>query len=396
MKTRLILSIVLIGILLSQCKKTSNTEDGPKNDPVIVETFGSNIDLYNLLNYANQALPNYIKKNNAGNQVISNAKATLGRVLFYDKKLSIDDSKSCGSCHIQEFAFGDTALSSSGVNGGKTARHSIRLINIKFGDEKKLFWDKRASSLEELIPKPITEHGELGYSGQLGRPSFGDLIIKLQQIPYYKILFQFAYKDTVVSELRIKECLTDFIRSIQSFDSKYDEGRKTVNDNLADFPNFTEQENKGKKLFMQSFILSSDKQRVGGGLGCNGCHIAPEFDMNAAGGNNGITGKLNAPGNDYGVTRSPSLRDITRTNGKVNTPMMHTGELRTLDDIARHYNIIGSNIGNPNIDSRFFNNGLGLRLNMTSEEITALNAFLITLAGTNVYIDRKWSNPFIK
>ena len=396
MKTRLILSIILLGILLTQCKKTPSVEEGPENDPVIVETSGSNIDLYKLQNYANQPLPAYIKKNNAGNKLISDSKATLGRVLFYDKQLSIDNSISCGSCHIQEFAFGDTAISSKGVSGGKTARHSIRLINLKFGDEKRLFWDKRAGSLEELIPMPIKEHTELGYSGQPGRPSIEDMIVKLQQLPYYKVLFRFVYKDSIVSELRIKECLTDFIRSIQSFDSKYDQGRNTVNDNLSDFSNFTEQENKGKKLFMQSVVLSGDKKRVGGGLGCNGCHLAPEFDMNPAGGNNGITGKLNAAGKDYGVTRSPSLRDITRANGKVNTPMMHTGEHKTLDDIVKHYNIIDPDNNNPNIDPRLFNNGLGIKLNMTPDESAALIAFLKTLAGSNVYIDRKWSNPFIK
>lgn len=72
-------------------------------------------------NYANQPKPPYIVKENTGGNVITNAKATLGRVLFYDKNLSIDNSISCASCHKQEFAFGDTALVSKGVSGGVTA-----------------------------------------------------------------------------------------------------------------------------------------------------------------------------------------------------------------------------------------------------------------------------------
>ena len=80
------------------------------------------LDLENLLNYANQSTPTYITKDNTGTNLITDEGATLGRVLFYDKKLSSDNTISCSSCHHQAFAFGDTSLVSVGVNG-VTGRH---------------------------------------------------------------------------------------------------------------------------------------------------------------------------------------------------------------------------------------------------------------------------------
>ncbi|MBA2746065.1 MAG: cytochrome-c peroxidase [Flavisolibacter sp.] len=142
----------------------------------INNAFGARIDPFNLSNYANQFRPGYITKDNTGSNPISDSKATLGRVLFYDKNLSIDNSISCGSCHRQEFAFSDTATSSRGVDGGTTGRHSMRLINSRFGTETKFFWDERAVSLEAQTTQPIKDHAEMGFSGVNGRPSISTLI----------------------------------------------------------------------------------------------------------------------------------------------------------------------------------------------------------------------------
>ncbi len=104
--------------------------------PAIEVVFGDRIDLNNLANYANQPRPGYINKDNTGGNSITDAKATLGRVLFYDKNLSVDNTISCASCHKQEFAFSDTALVSSGLQGGITGRHSMRLVNTRFAVER--------------------------------------------------------------------------------------------------------------------------------------------------------------------------------------------------------------------------------------------------------------------
>ena len=111
-----------------------------------------------------RTVPSYIIKSNVGSNLITDKGATLGRVLFYDKKLSSNNTISCASCHQQANAFSDVAVASQGVNG-TTGRHSMRLINNRFANEAKFFWDERAINLETQTTMPIKDHGEMGYSG---------------------------------------------------------------------------------------------------------------------------------------------------------------------------------------------------------------------------------------
>jgi cytochrome c peroxidase len=358
--------------------------------------FGSNIDLTNLENYANQDKPAYILKNNLGNNAITDKTATLGRVLFYDKNLSINNTISCASCHKQNFAFGDTALVSAGVEGGLTIRHSMRLINTRFANEAKFFWNERAASLNIQTTMPIVDHLEMGFSGENGRGSINTLIGKLNTINYYKELFKFTYGDSVITENRMQNALGSFINSIQSFDSKYDIGRAQVNNDNQPFPNYTVTENQGKQLFLTAPVFNVAGLRTTGGLGCNACHNAPEFDIDPNTLNNGIIGIANsANGFDITNTRAPSLRDLTNTAGAINTPMMHTGVLRNLRAVINHYNTINLNPRNTNLDPRLRPGGNGQNLNVTEAEIAAIVAFMQTLGGNNVYVNKKWSNPFL-
>lgn len=381
--------------VLHACKKT-NPPDNVDPYAAIKAKFGSRIDPTNLLNYANQAVPAYIRKNNSAGNIITDAKATLGRVLFYDKVLSIDNSISCGSCHKQQFAFGDTALISGGVAGGVTARHSMRLINTRFADEAKFFWDERAATLEAQTTMPIQDHAEMGFSGQNGRPNLSNLITKLSAIDYYQELFQFVYGSSTITEQRIQEALASFIRSIQSFDSKFDAGRATAPNDGAPFTNFTAQENLGKQLFLQAPQFDPSGSRIGGGVGCQGCHRAPEFDIDPNSRNNGIIGRPNglAGALELGITRSPTLRDVVNALGGSNGPFMHTGNLSALQNAIGHYNTINLAPGNNNLDPRLRPGGVGQRLNLTGTEMSALLAFMRTLSGNTVYTDERWSNPF--
>lgn len=209
------------------------------------------LDLTQLNNYANQTRPAYIQKDNTPTaNPITDMGATLGRVLFYDKRLSRNNTISCASCHQQAHAFGDTALASTGVNG-TTGRHSMRLINARFSRESKFFWDERAASLEAQTTQPIQDHVEMGFSNTNGDPSFSDLITKLSLIEEYKVLFTAVYGDSGIDEDRIQKALGQFVRSIQSFDSKYDTGRAAAPNDAAPFTNFTQQENNGKNLFLR-------------------------------------------------------------------------------------------------------------------------------------------------
>jgi cytochrome c peroxidase len=392
-----ICSIGLFMLFAVACsKKEIETIQTPVTYEAIKTAFGDNINLNNLAEYAGQTKPSYILKDNTGGNTITNIKATIGRVLFYDKSLSINNTISCASCHKQEFAFSDPEKVSSGVSGGLTQRHSMRLINSRFAVERKFFWDERAGTLELQTTQPIQDHAEQGFSGQNGRPDFTALLSKLQAIDYYNELFKFAYNDVNVTEGRIQECLAQFIRSIQSFDSKYDVGRAMVANDNQNFPNFTQAENMGKNLFTNPPIFDSNSSRIAGGLGCNACHNAPEFDIDPNSRNNGIIGQASGIGRDLTNTRSPTLRDLTRTNRSANNPMMHTGEITGLRGVINHYNTINSDPAqNPNLDPRLAPNGIGQKLNLTENQINAVVAFLETLAGTNVYTDKKWSDPFL-
>lgn len=393
MKTQLI-TLCMIVLMLSSCSNNSDENyEEITTYPFVEAEFGSSVDLENLANYANQAIPSYITKNNSQGNAITDKGATLGRVLFYDKNLSSNNSISCASCHKQEFAFSDSNVASTGVNG-TTGRHSMRLINTKFASETKFFWNERALNLETQTTMPIKDHGEMGFSGENGDENFEALLTKLSAIGYYKELFKFVYGTEEITEVKIQSALAQFIRSIQSFDSKYDAGRALAANYGQPFTNFTTQENQGKNLFLSPPTFNATGVRTSGGLGCAGCHRAPEFDIDPNTLNNGIIGTITGIGIDTGNTRAPSLRDLVRTDGTTNGPMMHTAVITTLQAAIGHYGTINIAPGNNNLDPRLTPGGVGQQLNLTATEVNAVIAFLRTLSGSDVYTNSKWSNPF--
>lgn len=396
MKKTTSITIALVTGIISfiACNKKTDTTGGGSTttDPYSAIKLVTTIDPANPANYAAQGKPAYITRDNNAGTVLSNSKATLGRVLFYDKNLSIDNTVSCASCHKQAFAFSDTATASNGVAGGTTGRHSMRLINARFATDPKFFWDERAANLEAQTTAPIKDHAEMGFSGQSGRPDINTLLTKLAAIDYYKELFQWVYGDKNVTELRLQESLSAFVRSIQSFDSKYDAGRAVAPNDGAPFPNFTASENQGKNLFLQPPVFNANGVRTGGGAGCAGCHAAPEFDIEPNSRNNGVIGKIGG-GTDLTVTRSPTLRDVVKANGTANGPFMHIGLSNNLITVINHYNQINA-AGNTNLDPKLRPNGNPQQLQLTDPEKAALVDFIRTLGGSNVYTDVKWSNPF--
>lgn len=345
------------------------------------------IDLNNLPNYSGQTQPSYITKDNTtpGNS-ITDIKATIGRVLFYDKNLSANGTIACASCHQQQFAFSDTALVSVGLNGGFTGRHSMRVINARFGNEAKFFWDERALNLEHQSTQPIQDFTEMGFSGQSGQPAIDSLERTLSRLSYYKELFQCGFGDTMVTEARMKVCLAQFMRSIQSFDSKYDAGRALVTHDTVPFSNYTAQENLGKSIFMKP------NHRPSAG-GCAGCHIPPEFDIDPFTMTNGVVGVAGSTtAKDYTVTRAPTLRDVFNSSGMLNGPLMHDGSMKTFQAVMNHYNLPPVDPSNPMHDPRL--KGPNANLGLTNAEKLAVEAFVKTLSGTNVYVEAIYSNPF--
>ena len=371
---------------------TNELEDIIAN-PVDLSSYFS-VDFNALPNYANQDIPNYITKDNTpASNPITDEGAILGRVLFYDTNLSSDNTVACASCHVQSEAFGDSNRASIGINGS-TARHSMRLVNNRFANGNAFFWDKRAATLEIQTTQPIQDHIEMGFSGENGDLSFDDLITKLENIPFYPVLFFNAFGTETITEDRIQQVLAQFVRSIQSFDSKYDEGRMLVANNNQPFPNFSALENLGKNLFTQPPVFNNTGMRINGGVGCAGCHQAPEFDVDPNSLNNGVIGTIGQLGTDLTNTRAPSLRDLVKQNGTTNGGFMHNGAFEELIGVVNHYNEIDAT-GNNNLDPRLRPGGNAQQLNMTLDEKNALVAFMETLSGEDIYTNPIWSNPFM-
>lgn len=344
------------------------------------------IDLNNLVDYEAQVVPNYITRDNSANNFPSNEKSVLGRVLFYDKQLSLNNTIACASCHQQQFAFSDTAQTSVGFDGGLTDRHSMRLVNARFGQNERFFWDERAATLEAQTSQPIQNAVEMGFSGQGGQPNLDSLIRKMNQIAYYPTLFKFVYGDTVITEARIQTALSSFVRNLHSFDSKFDVGLAQTGNMMAPFSNYTADENAGKNLFLQP--------PGQGGAGCQACHRAPEFDIDPNILNNGVIEVANDPNaEDLTNFRAPTMRDIFNPQGVMNGPLMHNGKFTSMLMVVQHYNSIEE--VNPQLDQHLKGpNNTGQNLNLTATQMNQLVAFMKTLSGNQLYTNPAYSDPF--
>lgn len=332
---------------------------------------------------------------NGGLIEIDDNVATLGRVLFYDPKLSLNNLVSCASCHRQANGFSDTKALSVGFEGKITPRNSMPIVNP--GMLNNLFWDSRSSSVEDLVLRPVQNHIEMGME------DMGVLSRKLANVDYYDELFRNAYGDEMVTEARINEALSHFLRSMVTCNSKYDDGVAT------NFDNFNSLEKLGYEIF------TSDRAK------CASCHKEPTFTAAAFGGNmffdpnNGIPIVDPLPGggdNPYqqtggttniGLDRVPA--DKGRQNGdfkipslrniEITAPYMHDGRFNTLEEVVEHYST-GIQM-NPSLDVKFKNqDGTVKHLNFTEIEKKALVAFLKTLTDTKFTTDEKYANPFRK
>ena len=360
----------------------------------IRSNFGSDFPVEPPLDYQSKA-PSYVQLDNRIGAGIDDKKATLGRVLFYDKNLSFNNSIACASCHQQNAAFGDTSSRSIGLDGGLTGRQSMRLANLRFSSEGKMFWDERAISLNDQVTQPIQDHIEMGFSGLQGQPGMTSLLAKLDSIPYYNELFSWAFGNKSASEAFIAEALTDFVSSIESFDSKYDQGVQTSGTINGPFSNFTVEENHGLELFLTPAQLNSSGIRTGGGIGCAGCHSPPEFSIGAGIHNNGVDHVAGDPsGFDTTNTKSPSLRDVLNSSGTPNTPMMHTGDFLEFTTIIEHYNEVIPDVNNTTMDPRLAKGPSVVKMELTTSEREDLESFVMTLTGSALYSDVRWSSPF--
>ena len=313
--------------------------------------------------------------NTPSSNPVTDEGATLGRVLFYDVNLSANNTTSCASCHAQEDAFADSRRLSIGFDGEQTARHSPGLSNARYYRNGNFFWDERADTLEQQVLMPIQDQIEMGMT-------LPALELKLQNTSYYPELFEDAFGDDEVTSERVSLAMAQFIRSMVSYESKYDEG---VANN---FNNFTRQERLGMNLF-------------NGRARCDTCH---ETDIQVAtrARNNGLDARTTDAGvggitgnrRDDAEFKVPSLRNIELT-----APYMHDGRFDTLMQVVNFYDDDVQN--HPNLD-RNLQGGRGgrggregaRRLNLSRNQRAALVAFMETLTDESFVNDVKFSDPF--
>jgi len=322
--------------------------------------------------------------NSPADNPITDDGATLGRVLFYDTKLSANGTISCASCHQQDQGFSDDAVLSVGFDGGLTGRHSMTLINARFYQRGRFFWDERASTLEEQVLMPFLDPVEMGMTLE-------QVVTTVEAQNYYPALFEKAFGTAEINSDRISKALAQFVRSIVSYSSKYDEGRATAATPGANFTNFTSEENLGKNLFFQTIS--------NGGGACFGCHTTEAFvSANPGPQNNGLDAESISNLGAGEVFNNPIFEGRFKTtslrNIELTAPYMHDGRFATLEEVVEHYN---SGIqAHPTLSPALTDdNGNPVRLNFTEAEKAALVAFLKTLTDSSLENEIKWSNPFL-
>ena len=359
-------------------------EGSPQATPAGVAEH-TTVDFAHIANYAAPARPGYFDQTVAAfdhspaSNPIDNRVATLGRVLFYDLRLSTNDRVSCASCHQQALGFTDPMRFSNGISTAATTDfHAMRLANLRYWQPGSTFWNRRAASVEAQASQPFHSLVEMGWGGAAG--GFDTLIVKMGATSYYPDLFVWAFGSSAITEPRIQQALAQFVRAMISSSSRWDTGYAQVFSPTApnralnvDLPNFSERENRGRQLFMTGVRE--------GGAGCSSCHVPPTFALAPDARSNGL---------DAGETRlfkAPSLRNVGLTG-----PYMHDGRFATLAEVIAFYDH-GIQKG-PALDGRLRREGRPQRLHLSAADQVSLVAFLHTLSDPVLTTDRRFGDPF--
>ncbi len=249
---------------------------------------------------------------------------SLGKKLFFDTRLSANDSISCATCHQPSKAFTDGFTTAKGFRGATLPRNTMSLVNLLW--QKKFFWDGRSDNLEEQSLHPLENPLEMNLSKE-------NLVKKLKNIPEYVILFKNIFPKNKNNEnltiQNIQKALAQFERTLISANSKYDhiiQGKITP----------TTSEKRAIQLFFTHPIASVGIR--GGNCGdCHGSHLTQLNTFH----NNGLDVNYKDLGvgfwtkneMDKGKMKAPSLRNIALT-----APYMHDGRFKNLDEVLDHYN----------------------------------------------------------
>jgi cytochrome c peroxidase len=283
------------------------------------------------------------------NNPYSAAKAELGRYLYFDRRLSADQTVSCASCHDPQFAFTDGAATSTGIGKQKGNRSAPTVINRAYSQGQ--FWDGRAPSLEEQAKGPMANPIEMGNTHEA-------IVSNLKKVAGYRPLFAKAFGSEDITIDRVAMAIATFERTVLSGNAPYDRykrGQKSA---------MTGAQVRGMSVFF-------DKAK------CDRCHEGPNFTLNMYA-NLGVGTDKPAPDagryevtknpRDWGAFKTPTLREIEHT-----APYMHDGSLKTLEEVVEFYDKGG--IPNKNLDEQI------KPLHLTAQEKSDLVAFLKALSG---------------
>ena len=396
----LITAVAVIAVVALSCKKETTNEY--YTSPVLPDA---------AMKYGDISFPttfNFMNNNTPNDNEVTDDGATLGRVLFYDAKLSINNAISCGSCHKQFRGFADGNDFSKGYQNLITKRNSLSIVNAQF--ESSFFWDGRVENLEDMVLAPIQNHIEMGME------KLDVLETKLSKFNYYPPLFEKAFGTTEINKENIAAALSQFIRSLVSYNTKFDvaienhftDGGLWGGSSSIDTSNWEELtpiENLGKNLFFVKLPCGSCHGSANlGGTNDNFSNIG--LDMNYS--DNGWVPPIwwESSFAADGFFKVPSLRNVART-----APYMHDGRFNTLEEVIEHYN---SGIQNhPQLNFSLTNEGWAqqngggifidpmpnfsptpLKMNLTETEKKALIAFLNTLTDEHLLTDSKFADPF--
>ena len=279
-------------------------------------------------------------------------KVELGRLLFFDKRLSANNTIVCASCHIPALAFTDGQPVSSGIHHLQGGRSAPTAINRGFS--KAQFWDGRAATLEDQSIGPFANLIEHGFV------SHDELIAKINSIQGYKKLFNDIYGLDNLTKENVGRAIASFQRTLISGNSPFDRF-----DYDGDQDAVSDSAKRGKKLFF-------------GKARCNLCHMGTNFSDEkfhniGIGWDSSDTldlGRYRVSKNekDIGAFKTPTLREITKT-----APYMHDGRFATLEQVVEHYN--KGTVENPFLDNQI------IPLELTASEKKDLIAMLRTLEG---------------
>lgn len=320
-----------------------------------------------------------------------NEMPTLGRVLFYDTKLSSNNTVSCASCHKQSLAFTDNKKLSIGFDGEHTLRNSMAIQNIMDNvflvsfdslgmiNPTALFWDGRQKILQDMVKEPIQSHIEMGTT------DLGQLATELSQIEMYQTLFSNAFPGQGITPETIATALSSFLVSIRSTASKFDmhlNGAETL----------TNLEQMGKDLFFDKYNCNSCHQLQ---AAVNGYQLAgpgefggfADIGLDEVPADAGLF-QVTRTESDRGKFKIPSLRNVALT-----APYMHDGRFETLDEVIGHYSEAIN--GSASLDERLKEpTREAKKFNIPTGDKQAIIAFLNTMTDFQMTKDPKFSDPF--